>query len=458
METTSQTFTNWSGQYASLPAIYAVPETVQEIQEIVKNKEKFPSPLVAIGSGHSNSGCTMMNGGTAMDMKKFRQISKPGSDEITAGAGLTLLYLHRHLAEIHLQLPFTPEIGNATLGSVACCCLKDAAIGQSSGIGSGMIKAIKYIDSLGSNCTMKRGAAGWEAMLSGHGLFGIIYEVTLDIIPMKSVILDYKHTHIRNKNFIQEYHSTLQKNDGIFGLLNASSGKIIFETRNLDTSDKTPSKTEHRFNKLDQQIFRYFNPVMGAMENNLWSGLVRFATITGFSILKILFPNGRRAYKNLKPIDYSENYPYRWDFHFWAYPVVTFPDVVLPAFIKFLKAYKKSHPGFDEKGLMACYRIRVEKSALLSPSFEEERMTLDPVRPFSRHKNQMEIWDQFCMAYNDFAISHGGTCTFNQTKNLSRNQAEKAFGARWIQFKKAREKTDPNDRFLSEYFRQLMYG
>jgi len=28
---------------------------------------------------------------------------------------------------------------------------------------------------------------------------------------------------------------------------------------------------------------------------------------------------------------------------------------------------------------MACYRIRVENNALLSPTYDEERMTIDPV-------------------------------------------------------------------------------
>lgn len=458
METKTIEFTNWSRQYVSKPAVYAIPETPEDIQEIIRNKEKFPSPVVAIGSGHSNSGCNVVNGGTAVCMKKFLSLPEPSSNEITVGAGRQLFEIHRFLATRNLQLPFTPEIGNATIGSVACCCLKDAAIGQSSGIATGMIKSIKFIDASGNSRSMQRGDAGWEMMTSGHGLFCIIYEVTLDVLPMKLVIQNYVNSNVNDKDWKATYRKALADNDGIFGLVNASSGKFIFETRNFSTIPGKPGSIENIYNHIDQNVFKYFNPIMGAVETNWWSRGVRKVAMTGFGFMKISFRNGRRTFKNLKPIDYSYKYKWRWDFHFWAYPTSNFPTVVLPAFMKFLKAYKQQHPDFDEKGLMACYRIRVEKNALLSPSYDEERMTLDPLRPVTTDQKLMEQWDQFCYAYNEFAVEHGGKCTFNQTKVLSKSQVEKAFGEKWEEFKKAREAADPENRFLSNYFNMLMYG
>src|SRR6185295_10660604 len=149
MEIKKIEFTNWSGQYVSKPGVYVIPETPHDLKEIICNKEKFPSPVVAVGSGHSNSGCNIVNGGTAVYMKKFRNVPEPLQDEVAVGAGMQLFEVHRYLAERKLQLPFTPEIGNATIGSVACCCLKDAAIGRSSGIATGMIKAVKFINAKG---------------------------------------------------------------------------------------------------------------------------------------------------------------------------------------------------------------------------------------------------------------------------------------------------------------------
>ncbi len=458
MEIKSIEFTNWSGQYTSKPQVYVIPETPEDLKEIICNKEKFPSPVVAVGSGHSNSGCNIVNGGTAVYMKKFRNVAEPLQDEVAVGAGMQLFEVHRYLAERKLQLPFTPEIGNATIGSVACCCLKDAAIGKSSGIATGMIKAVKFMDASGNMRAMKRGDAEWNLITCSHGLYGIIFEATLDVIPMKVVIQNYVSANVNDKNFEEVYHKALKENDGIFGLADASTGKIILETRHFSSKQENPGAVENFYNGLDRNTFKYFNPALGAVETNWWSRGTRKVAMAGFSFFKFSFPKGRRTFKNLKPIDYSYKYPYRWDFHFWAYPVSTFPNKVFPAFIKFLKDYKKQHPSFDEKGLMACYRIRVEKNSLLSPSYDEDRMTLDPVRPVTKNAKLMEAWDNFCFAYNDFAVQYGGKCTFNQTKVLSRSQVEKAFGEKWEQFKQGREKADPQNRLLSNYFNELMYG
>lgn len=194
MESKSIEFTNWSGQYTSLAAAYVSPETPEQLQEIIKNKEHYPSPLVALGSGHSDSGCNVVYGGTAVSMKKFHYIYEPTDNDVIAGAGIELIELHRYLAQRNKQIPFTPEIGNATLGSVACCCLKDASIGQSSGLATYMVKAIKYIDAFGNKQYIQRGEEGWQMMTSSHGLFCIIYEVTLDVIPMQLVIQNYVST------------------------------------------------------------------------------------------------------------------------------------------------------------------------------------------------------------------------------------------------------------------------
>jgi FAD/FMN-containing dehydrogenase len=451
-------FTNWSGQYPSNASVLVAPETVEELERIVRDRGAYPSPVVAIGNGHSNSGCNVVTGGTAVSMKRFDLLGQPTMTDVTVGAGMQLLDVHRHLAARRMQLPFTPEIGNATLGSVACCCLKDAAIGKSSGIATGMIKTVRFVDAAGQRRELTRGDAGWEAMTSSHGLFGIIYEVVLDVIPMALVIQNYVTSNVADASWERTYRQTLSSNDGIFGLLNATTGQFIFETRNVSPAPGAPNTIENLYNRVDQRVFKYFNPIMGTLEANWYSALVRRAAMAGFRFMGRSFPAGRRTFKNLKPIDYSHRYRWRWDFHFWAYPVEQFPTVVLPAFLRFLREYKAQHPAFDEKGLMACYRLRVEPSALLSPTYSEDRMTLDPLRPLTADARAMQAWDDFCYAYNEFAVAHGGKCTFNQTKVLTKAQVEGAFGDLWDRFKAARESADPDRRFLSAYFQRLIFG
>ena len=90
MERSAAEFTNWSGQYKSKPAAFVSPTTPADLQQIVKDTANHPSAVVAIGSGHSNSGCNVVNGGTAVSMKGFHSIGEPNADDVTVGAGVQL--------------------------------------------------------------------------------------------------------------------------------------------------------------------------------------------------------------------------------------------------------------------------------------------------------------------------------------------------------------------------------
>src|SRR5205814_2912400 len=127
---------------------------------------------------------------------------------------------------------------------------------------------IKFIDAEGNNRTMQRCDAGWQMMTSSHGLFCIIYEVTLDVMPMTLVIQNYVSSNVHDKTWEITYRKTLAENDGIFGLLNATTGKIVFETRNFSNKNEKPNSIERFYNKLDRGVFMYFNPILGKVEAN----------------------------------------------------------------------------------------------------------------------------------------------------------------------------------------------
>ncbi len=447
---------NWSRQYPSNPTVVVAPKTVAELQAVVTGATDYPSPLLAVGSAHSNSGCTVLRGGTAVSLEHFVALREPADGAVVVGAGNHLLDVHRFLAERGLQLPFTPEIGNATLGSVACCCLKDAALGESSGFAVSMIRAIRYVDAAGVDRVVRAGEADFYRFTSTHGLGGIVYEVTLAVQPMQIVSLRYVTSSVHDAGWPSFFARTLADNDGAFGLLDASTGRFVFETRNLTPQRGEPNALERVAGALLQRIFKYFNPIMGVFEGRWWSRLVRLGAYCAFATLGVVFRRGLRNYRNLKPIDYGPPYRFRWDFHFWAFPVAGFVERTLPAFLDFYAAFRRANPRFDERGLLACYRVRHDERTLLSPSHDGDAITLDPVRPMSDDPEITALWDQFCVAYNDFAANHGGRCTFNQTKNLGPGHAEAAFGARWSQFRADRQQRDPEGRFLSPYFARLL--
>jgi FAD/FMN-containing dehydrogenase len=44
---------NWFGSIVSFPSVVVQPESVEDIIAILKDLEKYPSPVRAVGSNHS---------------------------------------------------------------------------------------------------------------------------------------------------------------------------------------------------------------------------------------------------------------------------------------------------------------------------------------------------------------------------------------------------------------------
>jgi len=77
-------------------------------------------------------------------------------------------------------------------------------------------------------------------------------------------------------------------------------------------------------------------------------------------------------------------------------------------------------------------------------------MTIDPVSTGNPG------WKPFLEAYNQFCSDRGGMPLLNQTFGLTPAIARKAYGDRLKTFAEARQKFDPGDRLLNDYFRMLL--
>jgi hypothetical protein len=121
----------------------------------------------------------------------------------------------------------------------------------------------------------------------------------------------------------------------------------------------------------------------------------------------------------------------------------------LAEYFRFCQNYHKLHgyrPNLPDVG----YCIAHDAQSLLSYSFDEPVVTIDPVS--TRNKG----WDDFLLAYNEFCSEQGGAPLLNQTYGVTRLQVEKAFKDRFEKFAEYRKIYDPGDRLLNEYFRELL--
>jgi hypothetical protein len=147
----SSSITNYDGAIVTTPQVLVKPKSVEELQEILRDTNKYPAPVRAMGSNHSLTPCAASTG-TIIDMSGLKAIVKIDEQAmtLTAQAGLQIVEASRELRKKKLQFLLNIEIGNLTLGSAACCQTKDALDGVELGQLNSYVTSIKWVSPSGT--------------------------------------------------------------------------------------------------------------------------------------------------------------------------------------------------------------------------------------------------------------------------------------------------------------------
>ena len=137
---------NYDGSITATPQQLIYPETVEEIQLILRDSATFPSPVRAMGNYHSLTPCASSDG-TIVCLSKMAQVVAIDSTNLTftAQAGMQIIDASKALRAQNLQMMLNIEIGNMTLGSAACCHSKDALDGVEFGQVSSYVTQMKWV-------------------------------------------------------------------------------------------------------------------------------------------------------------------------------------------------------------------------------------------------------------------------------------------------------------------------
>jgi L-gulonolactone oxidase len=265
---TEAIFRNWNNSVLSTPRAVAVPRNLEELIEVVKDKVNYPSPLRVGGSFHSLNAC-FVSEGTQILLRYFDRI-QVDTDEmtVTVGAAVKMFQIRDALKPHGMQTAVTPEIGNATAGSVACCGTKDASLGRS---GSGQVSStaigVRLVNAKGEveTITEARDQDRMRAVRSSYGLFGVIFEITFRIQRLSILSYSYKSFKLTPLPSRDELSGGA---DGVLGLLLPYSNCIVVERRVL--SGNAPIS---RFSRL-----KHF------LRGKLWeNGVSFFATLLPYN-------------------------------------------------------------------------------------------------------------------------------------------------------------------------------
>jgi hypothetical protein len=445
---------NWKGNLSYYPSVVAYAYDVGDIARIVKDRSRYPSPVRAAGSQHSTTMCIEANRGTVVDLTKMNKILAIDHHAmtITMQAGVIHIDAAKALEKAGLAFNVNIEIGNATVGSIACCGTKDGSFPDGYGQSASYLVAAKLV--LPSGEILEVGEDRPEllrAVRSSFGMLGILYEVTFRVRKLQAMRV--RHVSYTLDQFANQLSRLIAESDGSMMLyLFPHLDKIVVEYRKYVDGEVA----SHWQWRLRNWFWRDIAPAYAHfVSDNVPFRWLRsrmyntFQRINGALLTLVI--RGQHTSPTDQIIRYPSTPGYEaYTFSIWAFPEHEYPQA-LRAYFKFCKDYYKQH-GFRCNMLNVGYRIAKDTSSLFSYTSKETMLTLDPV------STGLTGWETFLDAYNAFCIANHGRPLFNQSPQLTPAQAKIAFGDEIAVFQKFRKDHDPSDRMYSGFFRERFEG
>lgn len=440
---------NWSRTHSSSPAKVERPRTIENIVQILRDSTCWPSPVRAMGNYHSTTACVNSEGGTILDMKGMQAIIRLDDHHVRVQAGALYQDVTKELNKKGLNFPVNLQVGNVTLGSVACCATKDGSYPGVFGQAGAYVTHIRLVRTDGTVEDIDDTQPElFAAVRSSCGLMGIIVEVTFKVVKLKPISV--RHETYSFKRFLQMLPELKALQESIELYIFPITDRITVQFR----GPATPNTPNNRWAWWIRNTgVQHGMPVFTRLFRLIPLKSVRYACIHFVdAIARNILVNLVHA-GHTNPADQTTNYAHRpwlgaFTFSIWAFPEAEYPTVLME-YQNFCREYYSQH-GYQPDMLTVGYRVIQSQHSLLSYSREGNVMTIDPVAVGSKD------WRHFAEAFNDFAVSYGGKPLLNQTPHLNADQLEMAFGRQWKLFKEYRAKYDPDDRLLNSYFSALL--
>ena len=443
----SRTYWNWNRSGVSRPDVVAEPADVDELINVVKDHERFPSPVRAAGSFHSLNECFATNG-TQVLLGHFDRVEVDvQARTVTVGAAVTMIQLRDVLRTFNLQTEVTPEIGNATAGAVACCGTKDAAVAGGLSQVSSTVIALKMVNAQGDVESVS-GDSDFERLRilrSSYGLLGIVFEVTFRTQPAIVLHTDYAGFRL---NPPPTREQMLGGADGMLAIALPYANRIFVERRWI-TSRRQVSSYSRVKRWIRDRLWQYGAAYLASLLPKDWFFPVQDRLLV-LPLQVLAFLGGFDGYRYDSTIDFKHDLRHYFDFTFCAIPMRRWHDFV-PAYVRFCEDFR-GETGFRVTLLSEVYLMSRDENSLLSPTVSDECFTMDVT---DTRVNDPD-WLEFNRRFNSLVADHDGRPLLNQTKELSRENVHRMLGQDWQDFVRIRETEDPDGRFLNQYFHALM--
>ena len=460
---------NWFRDIQCFEGTAPAPATVEEVQAILRDPQRFPSPVRPMGSRHSMTACMAAQvpgspgrWGTAIDMSRFKGEIRVDKQAMTATlpAGLTFFEAAHELRRSHgVQFRVNTELGTLTMGAAACGATKDSSFPDEPGQVCHDVIGMRLVKPDGEVVVMREGEADFDALRCSYGLFGVVTELTFRVAPHENISI--RHEELELGEFEQRRRQWMADGQAVFLYLfpYARPPRIVAELRGKGASEPASDfclrlaarnffwgKGLHLVADLVQHLPAPLAAVVGEAPQKIVREFLKMVDIRAVS-----------------PVDQIVDFaadpallqgPDRFTFSMWAFPTAREGRKPFAQVLEEYFAFCRSPQAHGLRTVLphVSYHISKDQSSMLSYSHDSDVWTLDPIA-----SGKEPGWEPFLRAFNERCCDDWrGVPLFNQTPLLTRNHVVKAFGERLVKFEAVRRRFDPQDRMLNQYFKTLL--
>ena len=442
-----------TGRYRVRPPAPPTEISSTHIKSVLRTLDRETNvalPIRPQGAGTAATDCNKSHGGTILHLSGLDRIVHVDNynHTVTAQAGVRLYALSEALAEYGLELIGCHEMVGRTLGGAIAAPCMGASIGDVSGSFASQVISLKLVTGSGKPMTVHAEQRNLMCtMRSSYGLLGVIVEATLKVRPISTFAAS--HRRLETEEFCAIVDTLSDSDTGFRFCLMPHRNRVYLDLRRYAASPgnsySTPwrikdwgestvlpnvCKSLNRLLPIQSVRYRLIDSVTAATQGIVNSRFVRSGT-------NATSGTGSHTASSARRVRYST----------WCFPASDF-SLVARTYQEFCRE------TFDRSGYRCDlpavgYRVCRDKSAILSPSFDESMIALQTT------STQEKGWEDFAIDLADFAERWGGVPIFSQTCSLRADYAKQVYANRLNFFRKIRRQLDPEDRLLTPFMAQF---
>lgn len=432
------------------PATTVEVSTPSEIQQVLADAKRYPSPVRPVGSGSSTTRCVTANGGTQLDLSTMNRVLKIERDRVTVQPGISLTELAEILSDEGLELVGGFDLANRTVGGAVSAAGLEASMAGDVGQFASHVVQLKVLSPNGKKFVVSEKTKSLLALMRlSYGLLGVVYEITLRVRPIQG--FSVQTAKVSFKDFGKLGPKLLGATAGVKLYFLPFRDRIYLELRRPAAEADPGRKFAWRFK--DWAVYSALPEAARSLGKAVPIRQIRYPLIDSLSEVAQSLVNNALVRSGSNSVEQSGRYRLlgsksRFMYTTWAFPAAEFANTAL-AYKLFSKEYY-ARTGFRCDMPTVGFRLNRDRSALLSPSFDSAMFTLSPL------STQTDGWDDFVLDFADFAAKHRGVPFFNQTRNATPEVVAQHFGTRLAFFNKVRRELDPTDRLVNQFFQSYL--